>query len=302
MPTSTLTHLQQLEAESIHVIREVAAEFENPVMLYSIGKDSAVMVRLAQKAFFPGKLPFPLLHVDTTWKFREMIAFRDRFVRENGFELLVHTNREPEAEGMNPFDHGSQKYTTIMKTHALVQAIAKWGFDAAFGGARRDEEKSRAKERVYSFRDRFSQWDPKNQRPELWNLYNGRINRGESIRVFPLSNWTELDVWQYVHLEKIPIVPLYFAARRPVVERDGALIMVDDERMRLAPGEVPEEKMVRFRTLGCYPLTGAVASTATTLPEIIREMLLTTTSERQGRMIDHDEKGSMETKKREGYF
>ncbi|APR79302.1 Sulfate adenylyltransferase subunit 2 [Minicystis rosea] len=302
MANYALTHLEQLEAESIHIIREVAAEFENPVMLYSIGKDSAVMVRLAQKAFHPGKLPFPLLHVDTTWKFRDMISFRDRFVRENGFELLVHTNREPEAEGMNPFDHGSQKYTTIMKTHALVQALAKWGFDAAFGGARRDEEKSRAKERVYSFRDRLSQWDPKNQRPELWNLYNGKINKGESIRVFPLSNWTELDVWQYIHRENIPIVPLYFAAKRPVVARDGGLLMVDDERMRLLPGEVPMEKMVRFRTLGCYPLTGAIESTATTLPEIIREMLLTKSSERQGRLIDHDERGSMETKKREGYF
>jgi sulfate adenylyltransferase subunit 2 len=300
--SASLTHLKTLEAESIHVIREVAAEFENPVMLYSIGKDSAVMVRLAQKAFHPGKLPFPLLHVDTTWKFREMITFRDQFARDNGFELLVHTNREPEAKGMNPFDHGSQTYTTIMKTHALVQAIAKWGFDAAFGGARRDEEKSRAKERVYSFRDRASQWDPKNQRPELWNLYNGRHHKGESIRVFPLSNWTELDVWQYIHLEKIPIVPLYFAARRPVVKRDGTWLMVDDARMRLNPGEVPEQKVVRFRTLGCYPLTGAIESTATTLPEIIREMLLTRQSERQGRMIDHDEKGSMETKKREGYF
>jgi sulfate adenylyltransferase subunit 2 len=302
MPSHALTHLEQLEAESIHIIREVAAEFENPVMLYSIGKDSAVMVRLAQKAFSPGKLPFPLLHVDTTWKFRDMITFRDAFCRENGFELLVHTNREPEAEGVNPFDHGSQKYTTIMKTRALVQALSKGGFDAAFGGARRDEEKSRAKERVYSFRDKQSQWDPKNQRPELWNLYNGRHDKGESIRVFPLSNWTELDVWQYIHSEKIPIVPLYFAAKRPVVERDGALIMVDDERMRLRPGEVPRELVVRFRTLGCYPLTGAVESTATTLPEIIREMLLTKTSERQGRMIDHDERGSMEVKKREGYF
>jgi sulfate adenylyltransferase subunit 2 len=302
MSNYALTHLEQLEAESIHIIREVAAEFENPVMLYSIGKDSAVMVRLAEKAFHPGKLPFPLLHVDTTWKFRDMIAFRDQFCKDHGFDLLVHTNREPEAEGMNPFDHGSQKYTTIMKTHALVQALSKWGFDAAFGGARRDEEKSRAKERVYSFRDRKSQWDPKNQRPELWNLYNGKINKGESIRVFPLSNWTELDVWQYIHKEKIPIVPLYFAAKRPVVERDGAWIMVDDARMRLSPGEVPVEKVVRFRTLGCYPLTGAIESTATTLPEIIQEMLLTRSSERQGRMIDHDERGSMETKKREGYF
>ena len=302
MSNHALTHLEQLEAESIHIIREVAAEFENPVMLYSIGKDSAVMVRLAEKAFHPGKLPFPLLHVDTTWKFRDMITFRDQFCRDHGFDLLVHTNREPEALGVNPFDHGSQHYTTIMKTRALVQALGKWGFDAAFGGARRDEEKSRAKERVYSFRDRQSQWDPKNQRPELWNLYNGKINKGESIRVFPLSNWTELDVWQYIHKEKIPIVPLYFAAKRRVVERDGALIMVDDERMRLLPGEAPTEKVVRFRTLGCYPLTGAIESTAVTLPEIIREMLLTRSSERQGRMIDHDERGSMETKKREGYF
>jgi sulfate adenylyltransferase subunit 2 len=298
----SLTHLKQLEAESIHILREVVANFENPVMLYSIGKDSSVMVRLAQKAFYPGKLPFPLLHVDTTWKFRDMIRFRDEFCRRNGFHLLQHTNTEPEAKEANPFDHGSQKYTTIMKTHALIQALKKWGFDAAFGGARRDEEKSRAKERVYSFRDSFSQWDPKNQRPELWNLYNGKINKGEGIRVFPLSNWTELDVWQYIHLENIPIVPLYFAAERPVVERDGALIMVDDERMRLLPEEQPMMKMVRFRTLGCYPLTGAIESTATTLPEIIREMLLTRHSERQGRMIDHDEKGSMEAKKREGYF
>jgi sulfate adenylyltransferase subunit 2 len=297
-----LPHLRHLEAESIHILREVAAEFENPVMLYSIGKDSSVMVRLAQKAFHPGKLPFPLLHIDTTWKFREMITFRDAFCRESGLDLLVHTNREPEAIGINPFDHGSQKYTTVMKTHALVQALAKGGFDAAFGGARRDEEKSRAKERVYSFRDRASQWDPKNQRPELWNLYNGKIMKGESIRVFPLSNWTELDVWQYVHLEKIPVVPLYFAAERPVVTRDGALIMVDDERMRLLPGERPEMRRVRFRTLGCYPLTGAVESSATTVPGIIQEMLLTHRSERQGRMIDHDESGSMETKKREGYF
>jgi len=298
----SLTHLKQLEAESIHIIREVAAEFENPVMLYSIGKDSSVMVRLAQKAFHPGKLPFPLLHIDTTWKFRDMIAFRDEFCRQNGFKLFVYTNRSPEAEGMNPFDYGSNKYTTVMKTHALVQALKEGGYDAAFGGARRDEEKSRAKERVYSFRDAKSQWDPKNQRPELWNLYNGKINKGESIRVFPLSNWTELDVWQYIHLENIPIVPLYFAAKRPVVERDGMLIMVDDDRMRLLPGEEPKEMMVRFRTLGCYPLTGAVASTATTLPEIIQEMLLTTWSERQGRLIDHDESGSMERKKREGYF
>ena len=302
MSRGTPTHLEQLEAESIHIMREVAAEFENPVMLYSVGKDSAVMVRLAQKAFHPGKLPFPLLHVDTTWKFREMIDFRDRFCRENGLELLVHINEEARAAGINPFDHGSQKHTHEMKTVGLKQALDKWKFDAAFGGARRDEEKSRAKERVFSFRDRNHQWDPKNQRPELWNLYNARIDKGESIRVFPLSNWTELDVWQYIHREKIPIVPLYFAAKRPVVERDGTLIMVDDERLPLHPGEEPKMVEVRFRTLGCYPLTGAVESSAKTLPEVIREMLLTSTSERQGRVIDHDEAGSMETKKREGYF
>jgi sulfate adenylyltransferase subunit 2 len=297
-----LTHLKQLEAESIHIIREVAAEFQNPVMLYSIGKDSSVMVRLAQKAFFPGRLPFPLLHVDTTWKFREMTAFRDRFTRENGFDLIVYTNQDGVRDGINPFDYGSNKYTGIMKTQALKDALDKYGFDAAFGGARRDEEKSRAKERVYSFRDKLHQWDPKNQRPELWNLYNGKVNKGESIRVFPLSNWTELDVWQYIHLENIPIVPLYFSAPRPVVERDGALIMVDDDRMRMRPGEKPQTKVVRFRTLGCYPLTGAVESNATTLPEIIQEMLVARNSERQGRMIDHDEAGSMEQKKREGYF
>jgi sulfate adenylyltransferase subunit 2 len=297
-----LTHLKQLEAESIHIIREVAAEFQNPVMLYSIGKDSSVMVRLAQKAFHPGRLPFPLLHVDTTWKFREMTAFRDRFTKENGFDLIVYTNQEGVRDGINPFDYGSNKYTGIMKTQALKDALDKHGFDAAFGGARRDEEKSRAKERVYSFRDKLHQWDPKNQRPELWNLYNGKVNKGESIRVFPLSNWTELDVWQYIHLENIPIVPLYFAAPRPVVERDGTLIMVDDDRMRMRPGEKPQMKVVRFRTLGCYPLTGAVESTATTLPEIIQEMLVARNSERQGRMIDHDEAGSMEQKKREGYF
>src|SRR4051812_42589496 len=302
MSTYSLSHLRQLEAESIHIIREVAAEFQNPVMLYSIGKDSSVMVRLAQKAFHPGRLPFPLLHVDTTWKFREMTAFRDRFTKENGFDLIVHTNQDGVREGINPFDHGSNKYTAIMKTQALKDALNKGGFDAAFGGARRDEEKSRAKERVYSFRDKLHQWDPKNQRPELWNLYNGKVNKGESIRAFPLSNWTELDVWQYVHLENIPIVPLYFAAERPVVERDGTLIMVDDERMRLRPGEEPMMKRVRFRTLGCYPLTGAVESGATTLPEIIEEMLLAKNSERQGRVIDHDEAGSMEQKKREGYF
>ena len=298
----TLTHLQRLEAESIHIIREVAAEFDNPVMLYSIGKDSSVMVHLAQKAFHPGPLPFPLLHVDTTWKFRAMIEFRDRFCQEHGFDLRVHTNPHGLAENINPFDHGSQKYTTVMKTQALLQALAAGGYDAAFGGARRDEERSRAKERIYSFRDRHGQWDPKNQRPELWNLYNAKITKGESIRAFPLSNWTKLDVWLYVHLEKIPIVPLYFAAERPVVERDGALIMVDDDRMRLRPGEQPRLERVRFRTLGCYPLSGAIRSSATTLPEIIREMLLTKQSERQGRLIDFDEEGSMETKKREGYF
>jgi sulfate adenylyltransferase subunit 2 len=302
MSSYSLSHLKQLEAESIHIIREVAAEFQNPVMLYSIGKDSSVMVRLAQKAFHPGRLPFPLLHVDTTWKFKAMTQFRDQYCRENGFELLVYTNQEGVAEGMNPFDHGSNKYTGVMKTQALKDALNKYGFDAAFGGARRDEEKSRAKERVYSFRDKLHQWDPKNQRPELWNLYNGKVNKGESIRVFPLSNWTELDVWQYIHLENIPIVPLYFAAERPVVERDGALIMVDDERMRLRAGEKPQMKRVRFRTLGCYPLTGAIESGATTLPEIIEEMLVARNSERQGRMIDHDEAGSMEQKKREGYF
>ena len=297
-----LTHLKQLEAESIHIIREVAAEFQRPVMLYSVDKDSAVMLRLAQKAFHPGRLPFPLLHVNTTWKFRDMIAFRDRYTKELGLELIEHVNHDGLAAGANPFDWGSNKYTTTMKTEGLKQALNKYGFDAAFGGARRDEEKSRAKERVYSFRDKLHQWDPKNQRPELWNLYNGKVNKGESIRVFPLSNWTELDVWQYIHLENIPIVPLYFAAERPVVYRDGTMLMVDDDRMRLRPGEQPEMKRVRFRTLGCYPLTGAIESTATTLPEIIQEMLVARNSERQGRVIDHDEQGSMEQKKREGYF
>lgn len=302
LTASRHTHLRQLEAESIHIIREVAAEFQNPVMLYSIGKDSAVMVRLAQKAFYPGKVPFPLMHVNTTWKFRDMIRFRDQFCAENNLELIEHINQDGVRQNMNPFDHGSRKYTDVMKTEGLKQALNKYGFDAAFGGARRDEEKSRAKERVYSFRDRNHQWDPKNQRPELWSLFNGKVNKGESIRVFPLSNWTELDVWQYIYLENIPIVPLYYAAPRPVVERDGTLIMVDDERMRLRPGEKPVEKVVRFRTLGCYPLTGAIESTATTLPEIIEEMLIARTSERQGRVIDHDEAGSMEQKKREGYF
>ncbi|MFT6387246.1 MAG: sulfate adenylyltransferase subunit 2 [Cellvibrionaceae bacterium] len=298
----SLTHLKQLEAESIHVIREVAAEFDKPVMLYSIGKDSAVMLHLALKAFAPGKLPFPLLHVDTTWKFKEMITFRDEYVKKLGLDLLVHTNQEGVDMGVGPFTHGSSNHTDIMKTQALKQALNKYGFDAAFGGARRDEEKSRAKERVYSFRDKNHRWDPKNQRPELWSIYNGRVDKGESIRVFPLSNWTELDIWQYIHLESIPIVPLYKAAKRPVVERDGMLIMVDDDRMPINDNDKVEEKMVRFRTLGCYPLTGAVESEATTLPEIIQEMLLATTSERQGRAIDHDSSGSMEKKKQEGYF
>jgi sulfate adenylyltransferase subunit 2 len=302
MTDYNLTHLKQLEAESIHIIREVAAEFDNPVMLYSVGKDSAVMLHLARKAFHPGKPPFPLMHVDTKWKFREMIEFRDQMAEKVGMELLVHTNPEGLAAGVGPFTHGSSKHTDIMKTQALKQALDKWGFDAAFGGARRDEEKSRAKERVYSFRDENHRWDPKNQRPELWNIYNGKVNKGESIRVFPLSNWTELDIWQYIYLENIDIPGLYLAEERPVVERDGMLIMVDDERMPLKEGEVPEKKMVRFRTLGCYPLTGAVESTANTLPEIIQEMLLTTTSERQGRAIDHDSSGSMEKKKQEGYF
>ena len=296
------THLKQLEAESIHIIREVAAEFDNPVMLYSIGKDSAVMLHLAIKAFAPGKPPFPLMHIDTTWKFREMIKFRNELAQRLGLKLIVHTNQEGVEQGVGPFTHGSAKHTDVMKTQALKQALEKYGFDAAFGGARRDEEKSRSKERVYSFRDKFHRWDPKNQRPELWSLYNGKVKKGESIRVFPLSNWTELDVWQYIYLENIDIVPLYLAAERPVVERDGTLIMVDDERMPMEPGETPKMKMVRFRTLGCYPLTGAVESDATTLPEIIQEMLLTKTSERQGRVIDHDSAASMEQKKREGYF
>jgi sulfate adenylyltransferase subunit 2 len=297
-----LTHLKELEAESIHIIREVAAEFDKPVMLYSVGKDSAVMLHLAMKAFHPGKPPFPLMHIDTTWKFHEMIEFRDRHVKDLGLELIVHINQEGVEQGIGPFTHGSKKHTDVMKTEALKQALDKYGFDAAFGGARRDEEKSRAKERVYSFRDKNHRWDPKNQRPELWNIYNGKINKGESIRVFPLSNWTELDVWQYIHLEEIPIVPLYFAKKRPVVTRDGVMIMVDDDRIPLEPGEEPAMKMVRFRTLGCYPLTGAVESSAITLPQIIQEMLLTKHSERQGRVIDYDQAGSMEEKKREGYF
>jgi sulfate adenylyltransferase subunit 2 len=299
-----LSHLQQLEAESIYIIREVAAEFEKPVMLYSIGKDSSVMLRLAEKAFAPGKLPFPLMHIDTTWKFREMTVFRDEYCAKMGHDLIVHTNEEGVQQGINPFDSGSNVHTKVMKTDALKTALSKHQFDAAFGGARRDEEKSRAKERVFSFRDSKHQWDPKNQRPELWNLFNTRIRKGESIRVFPLSNWTELDVWLYVYHDDIPVVPLYFAAKRPIVHRDGVMIMVDDERMeqRLEPGETPEQRMVRFRTLGCYPLTGAIDSDATTLPALIREMLMTKLSERQGRVIDFDESASMELKKREGYF
>jgi len=302
MTDYNLTHLKQLEAESIYIIREVAAEFDKPVMLYSIGKDSTVMLHLALKAFYPGKLPFPLMHIDTTWKFREMIEFRDQQMEKLGLDLIVHINQEGVDAGIGPFTHGSQKHTDIMKTQALKQALDKHKFDAAFGGARRDEEKSRAKERVYSFRDKNHRWDPKNQRPELWNIFNGKINKGESIRVFPLSNWTELDIWQYIHLNKIEIVPLYYAKPRPVINFEGIDIMVDDDRTPLAEGQEPEIKTVRFRTLGCYPLTGAVESEATTLPEIIQEMLLTTTSERHGRLIDSDQSGSMEMKKREGYF
>ena len=297
-----LTHLDRLEAEAIHIFREVAATFSNPVFLYSVGKDSSVLLHLALKAFYPARPPFPFLHIDTTWKFREMIAFRDRFVKDNGLDLRVHTNHAALAEGASPFTWGSNKYTQVMKTHALLEALRLGGYDAAFGGARRDEERSRAKERVLSFRDRHGQWDPKNHRPELWNVFNGKVKRGESIRAFPLSNWTELDVWQYIALEEIPIVPLYFAAPRPVVERDGALLMVDDDRFPLEPGETPRTELVRFRTLGCYPLTGATRSTATTLPEIVREMIAATSSERQGRLIDRDEEASMEAKKREGYF
>ncbi|MBT8606623.1 sulfate adenylyltransferase subunit CysD [Polynucleobacter paneuropaeus] len=299
---TTLTHLQQLEAESIHIMREVVAEARNPVMLYSIGKDSSVMLHLARKAFYPSPPPFPLLHVDTRWKFQEMYRFREKMANESGMQLLVHINPEGIAKNINPFDHGSAIHTDIMKTEGLKQALDLHGFDVAFGGARRDEEKSRAKERIFSFRSSTHRWDPKNQRPELWNLYNTKKQNDESIRVFPISNWTELDIWQYIHLENIPIVPLYYSALRPIVQRSGALIMVDDERMPLEPGEVPQQKMVRFRTLGCYPLTGAIESNATTLPEIIQEMLLTTSSERQGRMIDHDSSASMEKKKQEGYF
>jgi len=300
--TASLTHLQRLEAESIHILREVVAESERPVMLYSIGKDSSVLLHLAMKAFYPARPPFPLLHVDTTWKFREMIAFRDATAARLGVQLIVHINKEGLARGIGPFTHGSAVHTDVMKTQALKQALDQYGFDAAFGGARRDEEKSRAKERVVSFRSAQHRWDPKRQRPELWHLYNTRKNKGESLRVFPLSNWTELDIWQYIYMENIPIVPLYFSKQRPIVERDGALIMVDDDRMPLQAGERPEQRWVRFRTLGCYPLTGAVESRADTLPAIIQEMLLTTSSERQGRVIDHDSAASMEKKKQEGYF
>jgi sulfate adenylyltransferase subunit 2 len=299
---TVFSHLKRLEAESIHIMREVAASFANPVMLYSIGKDSSVMLHLAMKAFYPGKPPFPLLHVDTTWKFREMIAFRDATAERLGLKLIVHINQDGVKRGINPFDSGSALHTQVMKTEALKQALDQYGFDAAFGGARRDEEKSRAKERIFSFRNGAHAWDPKNQRPELWRVYNTRINKGESIRVFPLSNWTELDIWQYIMAEDIPIVPLYFAKQRPVVERDGTLIMVDDERLKLAPGETVQQRLVRFRTLGCYPLTGAIDSKADTLEAIVAEMLTARTSERQGRLIDSDESASMEKKKKEGYF
>ena len=302
MTKYNLSQLKQLEAESIRVFRDAVSQFDNPILLYSIGKDSSVLVRLAQKAFYPGKIPFKLLHINSTWKFKEMIEFRDKFCAEAGLDLIVHHNKEGKAAGINPFDQGSRKYTDIMKTQALLQALDEGKYDVAFGGARRDEEKSRAKERIYSFRDRHHQWDPKNQRPELWSLYNGKINTGESVRVFPLSNWTEADIWQYIRLEKIDLVPLYFAKKRPVVERDGTLIMVDDERMRLEPGEKPEMKSVRFRTLGCYPLTGAIESTATTIEEIVGETLQAKVSERSTRVIDSDGDSSMEQKKREGYF
>jgi sulfate adenylyltransferase subunit 2 len=302
MSKYSLTHLRQLEAESIHIMREVAAEFENPVMLYSIGKDSSVMVRLAEKAFAPGKVPFPLMHIDSKWKFKEMVEFRDHYAKENNWDLIVHYNKEGFESGVGPFTHGSKVHTDIMKTQALLAGLNKYGFDAAFGGARRDEEKSRAKERIFSFRDEFHQWDPKNQRPELWNIYNTKIKKGESIRVFPLSNWTELDIWQYIRLENIPIVPLYYAKERPVVEYNGALILVDDERMPKELAEKATMKMVRFRTLGCYPLTGAVESEADTIEKIVEEMMTTTKSERTTRVIDFDQDGSMEQKKREGYF
>jgi sulfate adenylyltransferase subunit 2 len=297
-----LSQLKQLEAESIHIFRDAVSQFDNPILLYSIGKDSSVLLRLAQKAFYPGKIPFKLLHIDSTWKFREMLEFRDKFCKEQGLDLIVHHNAEGKKKGVNPFDYGSRKYTDIMKTHALLEALEMGGYDVAFGGARRDEEKSRAKERIYSFRDSNHQWDPKNQRPELWSLFNSRINPGESVRAFPLSNWTECDIWQYIRLENIPIVPLYFAKKRPVVKRDGMLIMVDDDRMRLEPGEKPEMKMVRFRTLGCYPLTGAIESEAATVEAIVEEMMQTRESERSTRSIDRDGDSSMEQKKREGYF
>ena len=302
MSEYNLSHLRQLEAESIHIIREVAAEFENPVMLYSIGKDSSVMVRLAEKAFAPGKVPFPLMHIDSKWKFKEMIEFRDRYAKEHGWDLIVEYNKEAFEAGVGPFTHGSKVHTDLMKTQALLGALKKHKFDAAFGGARRDEEKSRAKERIYSFRDQFQQWDPKNQRPELWDIYNARVNKGESIRVFPLSNWTELDIWQYIRLENIPIVPLYFAKERPVVEMDGTMVMVDDDRMPAELAEQAKMKMVRFRTLGCYPLTGAIESDANTIEDIVAEMMTTTKSERSTRVIDFDQEASMEQKKREGYF
>ncbi|MCP4552512.1 MAG: sulfate adenylyltransferase subunit CysD [Bacteroidetes bacterium] len=302
MSNYNLTNLRQLEAESIHIIREVAAEFENPVMLYSIGKDSSVMVRLAEKAFAPGKVPFPLMHIDSKWKFREMVEFRDKYAKEKGWDLIVHYNKEGFESGVGPFTHGSKVHTDIMKTQALLAGLDKYGFDAAFGGARRDEEKSRAKERIYSFRDKFHQWDPKNQRPELWNVYNAKVHKGESIRVFPISNWTELDIWQYVRLENIPIVPLYFSKERPIIEYNGAMVLVDDERMPKELLEKAKMRMVRFRTLGCYPLTGAVESEADTIEKIVEEMMTTTVSERTTRVIDFDQEGSMEQKKREGYF
>ena len=302
MNTYTINNLRELEAESIHIIREVAAEFENPVMLYSIGKDSSVMVRLAEKAFYPGKVPFPLMHIDSKWKFKEMIEFRERYTKEKGWDLIVHYNKKGFEEGVGPFSHGSKVHTDIMKTQALLEGLTKYGFDAAFGGARRDEEKSRAKERIYSFRDRFHQWDPKNQRPELWNIYNARVHKGESIRVFPLSNWTELDIWQYIRLEEIPIVPLYFAKERPIVKFNNALILVDDERIPKELVDKAEKRMVRFRTLGCYPLTGAIESEADTIEKIVEEMMTVTKSERTTRVIDFDQEGSMEQKKREGYF
>jgi sulfate adenylyltransferase subunit 2 len=302
MNTLTINNLRELEAEAIHIIREVASSFEKPVMLYSIGKDSSVMVRLAEKAFYPGKVPFPLMHIDSQWKFKEMVTFRDHYAKANGWDLIVEYNREGLKSGIGPFTHGSKVHTDVMKTQALLQALDKHRFDAAFGGARRDEEKSRAKERIFSFRDRFHQWDPKNQRPELWDIFNARVHKGESIRVFPISNWTELDIWQYIRLEKIPIVPLYFAQERPIVEVDGNLIMVDDERMPPEMAQKAQMRMVRFRTLGCYPLTGAIDSNATTIEEIVEEMMTVTKSERTTRVIDFDQDGSMEQKKREGYF